>query len=210
MILRPKRSYYRKSQPSSFGKNVLKVFLILLVFGAPVLFLILVFKPFVAKQQVERPVSRVNYVLPADYQRSDVTALVKKMSSDSEYLFYFYAIEKDEIVKATYDVFEILDRSRSKKALLGELQSMQQKAQSLAMMFYHLEYGEEYIADPTAYPELQKVLKTFLYEEFKLAVLGVCYKGTYDEGFRFEWDRTSRLAARKLHGILLRRRGRAN
>ena len=210
MILRTKRSYYRKSQPSSFWKNILKVLLILLVFGAPVLFLILVFKPFVAKQQVERPVMRVDYALPADYQRSDLTELVKKMSSDSEYLFYFYSIEKDEIVKATFEVFEILDRSRSKDNLLAEIQAMQQKAQSLAVMFYHLEYGEDYIADPTAFPELQKVLRTFLYEEFKLAILGVCYKGTYDEEFRFEWDRTSRLAARKLHGILLKRKGKTN
>lgn len=205
MMIRRKRSYYRKSQPSSFGKNLLKVFLVLVVFGAPVLVLVLVFKPFVAKKNVERPVVRIDYKLPENYARREVSETVKKMSEDPEYLFYFYAIEKGEILRATLDAYEILDRARSQESLLSEVETLQKKTQSLAVMFYHLDYDDAYIEDPTAFPELQKVLKTFLYEEFKLAILGVCYKGTYANEFRFQWDRTSHLAARKLHGILLRR-----
>ncbi|MBZ0167460.1 MAG: hypothetical protein K8I00_11695 [Candidatus Omnitrophica bacterium] len=206
MMIHRKRSYYRKSQPSSLGKNLLKVFLVLLVFGAPVLVMVLFFKPFVSKKNVEHPVVRVDYKLPKGYQRREVSEAVKKMSDDPEYLFYFYAIEKDEILRATLDVYEILDRARSQESLLTEVETLQMKTKSLAVMFYHLDYDDGYIEDPTAFPELQKVLKTFLYEEFKLAILGVCYKSTYANDFRFEWDRTSQLAARKLHSILLRRR----
>ena len=202
-----KRSYYRKSQRPTLGKSLLKLFLGVLIFGAPVLVLLLIFKPFVSQQVAEeRPAVQIDYSLPLGYQRKDVTEVVKKMSEDPEYLFYFYSIGKDDIVKATYDVFEILDRARNRDALKSEIDSLQKKTQSLATMFYHLEYTDDYVDDPTAFPELQKVLKTFLYEEFKLAILGVSYKGTYDENFYFQWDRTSRLAARKLHGILLKRR----
>ncbi|MCA9394872.1 MAG: hypothetical protein KC900_11755 [Candidatus Omnitrophica bacterium] len=202
-----KRSYYRKSQRPTLGKSLLKLFLGVLIFGAPVLVLLLIFKPFVSQQVAEeRPAVQIDYSLPLGYQRKDVTEIVKKMSDDPEYLFYFYSIGKDDIVKATYDVFEILDRARNRDALKSEIDSLQKKTQSLATMFYHLEYTDDYVDDPTAFPELQKVLKTFLYEEFKLAILGVSYKGTYDENFYFQWDRTSRLAARKLHGILLKRR----
>lgn len=206
-MIRWKRSYYRKSQRFGWGKMLLKVFLVVIVLGAPVLVLLLIFKPFVGKRQVqERPVVRVDYRLPEGYQRPDITAHVKKMSEDPEYLFYFYAINKEDIVMATRESFEILDRARDQQSLRAEMDALQKKTQSLATMFYHLEYGDEYTADPAAFPELQRVLKTFLYEEFKLAILGASYKGTYEEAFHFEWDRTSKLAARKLHGILLKRR----
>lgn len=202
-----KKSYYRKSQPTSMGRTLLKLFLGLLVFGAPVLVLLIIFKPFVNQRTVEeRPLVQIDYSLPRGYQRKDVTETVKKMSEDPEYLFYFYSINKEDIVQATFEVFEILDRARRQELLKTEIDSLQKKTQSLATMFYHLEYTDEYVDDPSAFPELQKVLNTFLYEEFKLAILGVCYKGTYDEMFVFQWDRTSRLAARKLHGILLKRR----
>ncbi|MCA9404081.1 MAG: hypothetical protein KC897_09885, partial [Candidatus Omnitrophica bacterium] len=171
-----KRSYYRKSQRPTLGKSLLKLFLGVLIFGAPVLVLLLIFKPFVSQQVAEeRPAMQIDYGLPLGYQRKDVTEVVKKMSEDPEYLFYFYSIGKDDIVKATYDVFEILDRARNQDALKSEVESLQKKTQSLATMFYHLEYADDYVDDPTAFPELQKVLKTFLYEEFKLAILGVSY-----------------------------------
>ncbi len=205
-MIRLKKSYYRKSQPSAVTSFLIKTFLALLVLGAPVLALVLIFKPFVKQPQAERPVLLIDYRLPDGYQRKDITEQVKKMSEDPEYLFYFYSIDKDEIVNATREVFEILDRARHQQSLQKEMLDLQKKTQALATMFYHLEYSDEYLADPTAFPELQKVLKAFLYEEFKLAILGVSYKGTYDPAFRFEWDRTSRLAARKLHAILLRRK----
>lgn len=185
---------------SSAIKSLVKLCLLILLFLAPVLVLMGVFTPFASKKISERVMS--NYQVPEDFKIEDITQVVKNMRSDPNFLFYFSVLDKDNIAQGTFETYEIMNRSRSNAALLSELNRLQQKTKSLAVMFYHLEYTEDFVQNPESYPDLNKIMMNFLFEDFKLAVLGICYKSNYDESFVFQWDQPSRLAARKLYTIV--------
>ncbi|MGE0267547.1 MAG: hypothetical protein AB7S78_03690 [Candidatus Omnitrophota bacterium] len=181
-------------------KNLVKLCLLILLFLAPVLVLMGVFTPFASKKISERIVN--SYQIPDDFKIEDITQIVKKMSLDPEFLFYFNVLDKENIARGAFEAYEIMNRSRSAETFLNEINLLQKKTKSLAVMFYHLEYTEDFVENPKSYPDLDKIMKDFLFEDFKLAVLGVCYKANYDESFLFKWDQPSRLAARKLYTIV--------
>lgn len=181
-------------------RSALKIILFVLLLFAPIIVLMVIFTPFAEEKITERIVN--DYRLPSNYTQEDIVNTVKKMRRDPEFQFYFFAIPLDRVAEATYEVFETMDRSRGQEALKTEMNQLQEKIKAMAVVFYHMDYGDSFIEDPSAFPDLKKILDDLVYEEFKLAVMGVCYKSTYDDTFRFEWTQTERLAAQKLHKVL--------
>lgn len=181
-------------------KKLVKFCLIILLFMAPVMVLMLIFTPFASDKITQRIAT--SYKIPENYTHDDITQTVMKMNKDPEFPFYFSSLTNEEIVQATYEVYEVMNRARSAELLLAELNQQQQKTKALAVMFYHLDYTEEFINDPVGFPDLYKVMKALLIDDFKLAVLGVCYKSNYDEKYVMVWDQVSRSAARKLRDIM--------
>jgi len=167
---------------------------------APIMVIMLIFTPIASDKITQRIAT--SYKIPENYTHDDITQTVMKMSKDPEFPFYYSTLTKEEIVQATYEVYEVMNRARSAELLLAELNQQQQKTKALAVMFYHLDYTEEFINDPVGFPDLYKVMKALLIDDFKLAILGVCYKSNYDEKYIMVWDQISRSAARKLRDIM--------
>lgn len=183
-------------------KKLVKLCLVILLIMAPILVLMLIFTPFASKKISQR--IAMNYKIPSNYSADDIAEIVKKMGKDPEFLFYYSALDKEKIVQATYEVYEIMNRSRDAELLKTEIDRLQKKTKSLAVMFYNLDYPEDFLEDPKKTPDLNKVMMDLLFSDFKLAVLGVCYKANYDEKFVLQWDQTSRLAAGKLRTMIKR------
>ncbi len=181
-------------------RSALKIILFVLLLFAPIIILMVIFTPFAEEKIAERVVN--DYRLPGNYTQEDIVNTVKKMRRDPEFQFYFYAVPLDRVAEATYEVYEIMNRSRSQEGLRAEMTQLQEKIKAMAVVFYHMDYGDNFITNPEGFPDLNKIMNDLVYEEFKLAVMGVCYKSTYDESFRFEWTQTERLAAQKLHKVL--------
>lgn len=187
-------------ETSRKGKKGLRVLLLILLIFAPIILLMVIFTPIASEKIPERIVN--DYRLKPNYQAEDLVETVKKMRLDPDFVFYFWALDSDQVAKATYETYEILDRARTKELLLPELEALQEKVKAMAVMFYHMDYSDEFISKPDRYPDLKQLMDQLVYQEFKLALGGLCYKSNYDKFFRFSWSDTELLAAQKLHRVL--------
>ena len=73
------------------------------------------------------------------------------------------------------------------------------RVQSLSILFVNLDYDVE-VSGPSE--ELNKIMWRLLEEEFKLTILGLCYKATFDPDFAFTWDDSARASALKIRKII--------
>ncbi|MBP9854046.1 MAG: hypothetical protein KBD53_04170 [Candidatus Omnitrophica bacterium] len=183
-------------------KGVFKFCLYALIFVLPVLVLFVIFAPLAAKKNPQR--TAAEYQIPPDFTINDIAKIVERMRTDPEFQFYFRALSSDKITQGALEVYEIMNRSRSGDVFLNEIKLQQKKTSSLALLFYYLEYSDDFFKNPELYPDLSKTIVNFSFEDFKLAVLSICYKSNIDPTFFLKWDETSQLAARKLFETIKR------
>ena len=174
----------------------------LLIIVAPIIFIMLAITPIVmyktGKSRLEQ------YKLPKDFDRKDVIFVVSNMRKNHELEFYFQTLNTHLLNKASEEAAQILENNRNKQGLLNQIGKMKEKVKSLSIFFESLELPDDFKEYPEHYPELHKIMYQFIYEEFKLTILGLCYKATFDPDFSFQWDVDARLSAEKIRNIILK------
>ena len=187
----------------SFFPKAIKIVSILIVLCVPFfIFITVINSPAPKKQQIK---NIEDYRLPERYTANDVFTLVDKMRSQDEFKFYFQAINKERLHSITQKAADVLVTNPNAKDLLDQINRLYEHVSAISFLFYHLDYSNEFISNPSIYPDLDRIYWEFLTEEFKLTILGFCYKSNYDQEFKFRWDGMSRLAAEKLYSIFMAR-----
>ena len=143
------------------------------------------------------------YSLPHTLSRGDVKDLLDKMRQDPQFRVYFIVLQENEITAVVEDIHDLLVKHADRKALSTLILQRQQKVESLAAVLNASTLPDRYFERPKEYPVLNKTIWQFFFEEFKLIVLGTCYKANYNIDFRFHWKPSSHQAVIKLHRILL-------
>jgi len=192
-----------QQSPAGARKIPIRLVLAIGIFALPVLVTVVIFTPFIfSKTNLKNHLK--GYIIPDQFAAADISRVVRQMRDDREFLFYFSTINDRQIGVLEQEVFTLLDGIVSKDILLATVREQNARVRSFAALFSHLEYPDAFFNQPEAYPQLGNALKSLLYEEFKLSVMGLIYKAKYDHEFSFQWDDTSRLAATHLQEILVK------
>jgi hypothetical protein len=141
------------------------------------------------------------YVLENGFVRDDVTRVIQKMKEDPDFKFYFELLNNRVVVQGGEDAYAVLSAHREEKSLLTQIMIMQKHVLSFATLVNAFDIPEDFIEQQDQYEDLNEIFRNLLYEDFKLAVLGVCYKATFDEHFAFKWDKDTLLAANKIQEL---------
>lgn len=197
-------SPYFKKRSKSFWiyqwSPILKMVAVLLMLCVPIVVIMMVFTPLAIKKNTQEVEEQ--YSLPENFVKDDVISIVNKMKQDQEFAFYFYTLKPKAIERITQEVFVILDENRKQDLLNKKLREVTEEVVQLSILFLHLEYDDEFVKNPSQFPELNQTLWKFLEEEFKLTILGLCYKVNHDKHFSFQWGPSAKLAAQKLQSII--------
>lgn len=181
-------------------KPLIKIALIILVFCIPIAITMGIFTPLISRKHSQHYVGR--YFLPENFSSHDMLFILERMKDDPEFAFYFRILPEDYIKKAADEIFVTMDAHRGKKALKEALLKKQARIDSLAMLLLSFDYGIPFYKNPVAFPDLNKTLWNFIFEEFKLNIMGATYKSTYELGFQFAWSSHSLHAAQKAQNII--------
>ena len=170
-----------------------------------VIVIMVVFAPFISERNRNKYES--SYRLEEGFGKPDVKTVIQRMQKDNEFWFYFHVLPSAWVEKAGDEVYAILNKNRSQAALAGQIKELQVQVRSLAIRFNAFQYPTAFLRSPQDYPVLATALVDFLYMEFKLTILGACYKSTYDIKFYFNWDVYVRQAAVELQKIIVQMGG---
>ena len=173
----------------------------LLVLGAPIVILMLVLTPIAS--QKSREVFFQRYHLSSEFAAPEIGYLVGRMKQDPEFTFYFDVLDERGIQLATEEVYNILKDNNEKVRLFDQIIKGQEKVKSIGILFANIQLPADYTHHPDQYPNIQKVVYKFLYEEFKLTILGMCYKIVYNRRFFLQWDHATQSSAMKLKSIVI-------
>jgi len=180
-----------------------RIILVLVLLISPVAIVYVIFTPLNVKNaSIQREKSLKTYAFNEDFSLDDLVRLVHQMKKEPEFMFYFIILNENEISIAAGGAFEILKRSWSKEALEQEILHLKEDVELLGRAFYYLDYPSDSAQNWDQYPELKDVMWSFITEEFQLAIIGLCYKASFDHDFSFKWNKTSLLAALKLEEML--------
>ena len=196
------RPYYKKDKVSR--DTYLRYGLAIGVLFIPLCVVMFVFSPFAerkARKEMEAQYDR--YRLAQGFSYHDFQAVVKKMTEDYEFKFYFYALSSEQALKVEKAAYEILYQNHSRDNLLSRIQEQKMKVGSIGELFLNLTLPPDFSKTPEMFPELNSVMWEFFEEEFKLAILGAIYKSNFNRDFIFIWDDAAQQAAEKLRKIIL-------
>lgn len=183
---------------SHFLRNIfIGVFVLIFVISAGV------FTAFILNKQkviIQQPPAQ--YIMKENYTKDDLLNAFRAIRKDREFAFYFRVMDKREASIALKDVMDILLEKRNRQELFEVIREKKAQVSRLSKVFFYMDYAANYLTDEKEDSVAYKVMREFLYEEFKLTVLGAFYRGTYDRNFSFEWDRSDVLSALKLKSLL--------
>jgi len=180
----------------------IKIILGMLILVLPVVIVMLIFGPIASKKIDKETLDK--YKLEHPFSEDDLKSIVDAMRMEYEFQFYFLILDEEMVERAVHEAYLILSKSQDTGSLLVRLMQMQEKVHSLSVLFYHLDYSDNFFKDPQAFPELNRILWQLLEEEFTLTVLGVFYKANYVHDFSFQWGQTAHQAALKLKNIVMK------
>ncbi|HBR15620.1 MAG TPA: hypothetical protein DD723_08825 [Candidatus Omnitrophica bacterium] len=182
-------------------KYVKWIAIVFLIFS-PVLLIMLIFSPLTSRRSSKshlRP-----YRLSENLDRESIGFIIDKMREDQEFQFYFFVLDPEHIDRISGDIFHLLSENRDKSFLLYQIEQLKKAVNSMKQVFDSVEFPEDYFENPALHPELNQLVWQFLLEDFKLTVLGLCYKATYDTNFALQWDKKDQSFAQKLITIYLK------
>ena len=185
---------------SFLANHAVRVFIFIGLIAAPVVLIMMIFSP-LAQKKNNAP-SLEPFRLPANYQQEDIINIIKHFRGHPDFQFYYNALAEEQVENATVEIVFILLKAKSAEALLDEITKMKNDVFLAGIMFNSVQYDDDFMEYPDDSPELRGVMWRFLYEEFKLTMLGMCYKATYDSQFSFQWPQETRLAAAKLKSMV--------
>jgi len=181
---------------------LIKIVVVIVMILTPLFVLMLGLTPF-ARSKTEKRISNP-YQLPSFYNRDDLVGIVAAMSKDPVFALYFRTLTPTNISDAIRETYEFLDKNRGKDLLRSEIERKQRKVEALSVAFMQEDYPAEFSRSPLEHERQAHILWTFFYEEFKVTLLGLCYKATYEPAFNFRWQDQSMVtaAATKLRQVL--------
>ena len=191
--------YYRVDRHAHI-KNYVKYVLVAVVLLTPPIFLVSLLKPVITRKTKSDILK--NYRMAPEMTDDDLLLMIARTKKDPAFRFYFYALPKNEAEGGIASVVKVLKDHRSKEALRDAIEKKKQLVNSLGVSFTYLNIPADDPQYITQHPETLPAVYEFLQEEFELTTLGLCYKSTYDPAFRFTWDKTMQLAAKKLKMII--------
>ena len=145
------------------------------------------------------------YQLPKNFSRTDVLLAMEHMKDANEFGFYFHALKTKDVRRVVDEAWAVLDANRDQESLHQEIERLYSRVKSLALVFAYLDIPEDFAQHRDRHPEINRMMYQLLNEEFRLAVLGLCYKATYQNSFQFEWDLSAYTASTQIRNIFLRR-----
>jgi hypothetical protein len=166
----------------------------------PLVVIVLVFSPFSMSKAVNNSDKLCR--LPAHFTMADVVAVSSHMKEKEEFYFYYHSLSREQIERAIQEVYEILTGKTDQESFYKAVAVAKDRVESVAVIFNSLEYSDEYLQRPFEFPNLNRMLVFFIYEDFKTSLLGMCYKGTFDKNFHFEWKESSQEAAQRMRNIM--------
>ena len=178
-----------------------KAFLICLIMIAPLGLAMLLLFPMIARSNSVKYVE--HYRLSQGFTKNIIDAAVEQMRQDTEYQFYFKMLDPERIQHASAAVYEILNNNREKGQHYQQIKLLKKQVQATAVSLNNLDFPPDFIADPLAHIDLAGKSWNFVEDEFKLTILGLLYKFTYDRNFQFYWSDTSRKAAQKMENLFV-------
>ncbi|MCB9748000.1 MAG: hypothetical protein H6755_06290 [Candidatus Omnitrophica bacterium] len=184
------------------ARPYLKFAVFILLILTPLAVIILIFTPLASKKT--ESIIFNQYSLPKNFTREDVLRVISNMRNDPEFQYYFLQLKENDVESAILEVLILLENTKTQHKLLVEIELFKEEVKSLALLFYNLELEESFYSNPEQFDHINKIMWKFLYEDFKLNILGICYKASFDQEFSFKWDQITRLSAQKLHETLLR------
>lgn len=190
----------RRHQP---GKKVLgnPLFLWLLLFCIAAAGVLIGFQKLYVKFPPPAPLPKF-YRLPSDYTKVDLIKTFLLIRQTPEYKFYFLTLSRKQASAVLANVSMALLENRTEESLLKHLQNLHGEVESLAKLFYYLEYSPDFYKYPDQFPGLENILQQFVKKDFELTVLEGFYKATYQPAFSFKWDKISILASYKAKEVV--------
>jgi hypothetical protein len=179
----------------------LKIGGVILIILIPVFLTILILMPVIKGSRSQKYAD--HYQLKEGFTAYDIDQIVDRMSQDHEFYFYFLTLSTDSVAQAVDEVQRLLNQNRGREALDRLLVKMMAGIEAEASQLSRLSYPEDFSSRPQNYPEITQKMWNFIYEEFKLAIVGVCYKASYDTQFQFRWQSTTAQMAVRLKDLLL-------
>jgi hypothetical protein len=190
---------------SLLKKNVIysikRILGIVIVVTSPVILTIAIFMPVISRQRSTASAVPDNF--RAEFQKENIVKLVQGMRMNGEFRFYFEILSPENIEQAIDEVYSELDQNRSSVAMKELLFSKKDQVRTKAILFNSFDYSalqsdtEDFRQESVFQP-----LWLFLYEDFKLTILGICYKALYDKNFSFSWEADIKQAALNLRHII--------
>jgi len=182
--------------------KVFKVGIFLMLIIAPIVILMAVITPFTGSKSREHSLEK--YALSDGFDYDEFDRFFARLRTDAEYSFYFMALESDKQDAIQNEIYSMLDKNRTKSRLLHQINSTREKVRAVTVLFTKFDFKDDFKGNMDVYPGLEPVIWQFIEEEFKLTILGLCYKATYQPNFIFEWSAPARLSAQRLRYIVER------
>ncbi|MCA9401189.1 MAG: hypothetical protein KC713_06155 [Candidatus Omnitrophica bacterium] len=179
--------------------KLMKFAALILIICTPIIIVMLVFTP-MATEKTEQ-VFKEQYRLSSDFTKNDIIRIIENMRKDHEFMYYFYILKPELLNTAILEVANEMEKYRDQEAIHNLIEQKKEKVSTLGSLLLNLEYPEDYYKNPQSFPSMNNLLWQFFAEEFKLSVVALCYKATYDPTFAFNWDDLTRRAARKFQAV---------
>lgn len=183
------------------SKGPVKVIAVLLLLVAPIIILVVVFRPMAKKRVNKEFVAK--YTLPKNYTAEDIVNIIKKMRKDREFEFYFYALGNDRIAQLTENIVSIMKSTRKDDLLLNVIKAKRQEVHYLGVFFLNINFPNDFFVNPDKYPQLSSSMWNFISREFEVTLLSICYKSLYNPKFELTWDKSDFMAAVKLKEVMM-------
>ena len=183
--------------------SLTRIVLVAVLLCVPVALTVTLLTPFIRQKQTAALPPPDAYLLPRDAAASaeDVARIMDRLRMDPAFKYYFRVLPTENIEQAGAELVAMLSGPASgASGLLKTIQDQQSRVESLAAGIMGMDYTSGVSLESVPGQRLAAVLWIFLYEEFKTAVLGACYKSTYDPAFHFQWTAETQQA-----GLTLRR-----
>ncbi len=143
------------------------------------------------------------YRLPKPLSQQEYNILLERLKMDPEISPYFTLLPKATISKISSEVFVALQTHATKDELYSVIQKILTEEAGYVRLLLSIPVPDDFLEHPERHPQLRELITKFYFTDFKLALLGMFYRSTYDPSFQFQWDAEARRMASIMNHIVI-------
>jgi len=189
------RAYPDPDQPRKKIPVFIKILALLILICFPMILLWVLLTP-VARSHKHR---QRQYTLAVNFNQPELYTLAEQLKSDPEYAFYFSSLSPVTISRAVAEVYAMIGWQKDQTAMLETIKKMQSRLERSASAFELKKMTLAAADNEEAQKKLNRAIWDFIYEDFKLALAGVCYRIIHDNSFFFVWSKEAQGVAYEIN-----------